>query len=262
MTEPAASLNLTWADRLRGRLGERTIATILTLVIEAILILAILSLGQVGSKPPRSAGGNLVSVSIEQDKADRPATKTTPKAAASLATPQQAGRAPAATHSAAALLPRPVVTPSTAPQPFMTMAGALDISKLPRQPGPAGPSKKMFGPPGSNASAGDSKRVGTAPNGQPMYAAAWYREPYPDELAGYLSTAEGPGWALIACRTAPDWRVEDCVALDEYPNGSNIARAVLAASWQFRVRPPQIGGVYKIGEWVRIRIDYTLRRSR
>ena len=114
--------------------------------------------------------------------------------------------------------------------------------------------------PVDTGSPGDSKRVGTAPGGQAMYAAAWYREPYADELAGYLSTADGPGWALIACRTAPEWRVEDCVALDEYPNGSNISRAVLAASWQFQVRPPRLGGVYKVGEWVRIRIDYTIRR--
>lgn len=265
MTESSASLNPTWGDRLRGRLGERAVALIMSLAIEAVLILAILSLGQIGSEQRHPTGGNLVSVSLETNKADQPVAKTVQKAVASLATPQQAARAVAETPSSAALLPNPVVTPSTAPRPFVEMAGSLDISKLPRQPGaagPAGPPKKMFGPPGSGASPGDSKRVGTAPNGQPMYAAAWYREPYPDELAGYLSTADGPGWALIACRTAPDWRVEDCVALDEYPNGSNMARAVLAASWQFRVRPPQIGGVYKVGEWVRIRIDYSLRPSR
>ncbi|MGB7655390.1 MAG: hypothetical protein WBL74_07900 [Novosphingobium sp.] len=262
MTEPAARLNPTWGDRLRGRLGERAIALILSLAIEAVLILAILSLGQMTSEQRHPAGGSLVSVSFEPDKVDRPTAKPVAAAAASRATPQQAARAPAEAPSSAAVVPHPVVTPSTAPRPFMELAGGLDISKLPRQSGPAGPAKKMFGPPGSGASAGDSKRVGTAPNGQPMYAAAWYREPYPDELAGYLSTADGPGWALIACRTAPDWRVEDCVALDEYPNGSNMARAVLAASWQFQVRPPQIGGVYKVGEWVRIRIDYSLRRGR
>ena len=262
MIEPAASLNPTWGDRLRGRLGERAIALLLSLAIEAVLILAILSLGQIGSEARHPAGGSLISVSLDPDKADQPAPKSAPAAEAARATTQQAVRFPADVRSSAAVVPHPVVTPSTAPRPFMEMAGALDISKLPRQAGPAGPSKKIFGPPGSGASAGDSKRVGTAPNGQPMYAAAWYREPYPDELAGYLSTADGPGWALIACRTAPEWRVEDCLALDEYPNGSNMARAVLAASWQFQVRPPQIGGVYKVGEWVRIRIDYSLRRGR
>lgn len=114
-----------------------------------------------------------------------------------------------------------------------------------------------MGPPDTSMRVQDTPRVsGSGPNGEPLYAASWYREPYDDELSGYLSTASGPGWGLIACRTAPDYRVEDCVEIDEYPAGSNIARSVLAAAWQFRVRPPRIGGQAKIGEWVRIRIDY------
>jgi periplasmic protein TonB len=137
----------------------------------------------------------------------------------------------------------------------------FDIAQLPRQPAaPTMPGKAAMGPP-NLAMAGDSKRVGSAPNGEPLYAAAWYREPSDDELGGYLSTAQGPGWALIACRTVAEFRVEDCVGLDEYPSGSQIQRAVLAAAWQFRVRPPRLGGVLKVGEWVRIRIDYGIRRK-
>jgi protein TonB len=101
--------------------------------------------------------------------------------------------------------------------------------------------------------------AGTGPNGEPLYAAQWYRRPYDNELSGYLTTASGPGWGLIACRTVADYRVEDCVAIDEYPQKSNIARAVLAAAWQFRVRPPRRGGRVLIGEWVGIRIDYGIR---
>jgi len=125
------------------------------------------------------------------------------------------------------------------------------------------PGTQVYGPPnagGSSAAARDTERVGTAPNGEPLYAAAWYREPRDDELRGYLSTASGPGWGLIACRTAPDYRVEDCVGLDEYPNGSQINRAVLAAAWAFQVRPPRLGGRPLVGAWVRIRIDYGVRR--
>ena len=120
----------------------------------------------------------------------------------------------------------------------------------------------MYGPPAprSGSAGGDTARVGTAPGGQPLYAAAWYRKPLDSELAGYLSTASGPGWGLIACRTVPDYRVEDCVGLDEYPQGSQILRAVLAAAWQFRVRPPRLGGTPQVGEWVRIRIDYEVQR--
>ena len=80
-------------------------------------------------------------------------------------------------------------------------------------------------------------------------------------MAGYLSTANGPGAALIACKTVPDYYVEDCVLLSESPQGSMMGRAVLAAAWQFRVRPARIGGREQFGSWVRIRIDYSIRRS-
>ena len=134
---------------------------------------------------------------------------------------------------------------------------AVDLAAMPARPSP---SESKMGPV-DRGSPSDTPRVGGAgPNGEPLYAASWYREPYDQELSGYLSTAQGPGWGLIACRTVPDYRVEDCVMVDEYPNGSNIARSVLAAAWQFRVRPPRIGGRLKIGEWVRIRIDYDIRR--
>ena len=122
---------------------------------------------------------------------------------------------------------------------------------------------RNYGPsdPGPSRTSTDSERVGTAPNGEPLYAAKWYREPTDRELAGYLSTANGPGAALIACKTVPDYYVEDCVLLSESPQGSMMGRAVLAAAWQFRVRPARIGGREQFGSWVRIRIDYSIRRS-
>ena len=48
----------------------------------------------------------------------------------------------------------------------------------------------------------------------------------------------------------------------ESPAGSNIGRSVLAAAWQFRVRPPMIGGNPQVGEWVQIRITYEQRMVR
>lgn len=168
--------------------------------------------------------------------------------------------------------PEPV-TPQTQPRPAIQPAppliqlspkemAATDISALPRAPAPpAAPRRSPMGPADTGSAYRDSPRVsGSGPNGEPLYAASWYREPYDDELRGYMSTATGPGWGLIACRTVPDFRVDDCVKVDEYPAGSNIARAVLAAAWQFRVRPPRVGGQSKVGEWVRIRIDYEQKR--
>lgn len=119
--------------------------------------------------------------------------------------------------------------------------------------GPAGPPNRGI--------RGDSERVGSASNGEPLYAARWYTEPTEQEMRGYLSTASGPGWALINCRTVRDYRVEDCELVDEYPNGSQMGRAVLAAAWQFKVRPPQVGGGVMVGAWVRIRIIYDRRQG-
>jgi protein TonB len=148
--------------------------------------------------------------------------------------------------------PAAVISPSTDPAPA---ADTPRIKAVVRD-GSTGPA----GPPNRPRS-GDSERVGTASNGEPLYAARWFREPYPEELRGYLSTAAGPGWALINCRTVKEFRVEDCELVDEYPNGSQMGRAVLAAAWQFKVRPPQVGGRVLVGSWVRIRITYDLRRG-
>ena len=162
--------------------------------------------------------------------------------------------------------PAPLQPP---PQPTPEPAPPQPAPAPPRPAAPMGPPKPAYGPPDLRSSSpmasrwADSRRVdGAGPNGEPLYAAAWVREPYDDELRGYLSTARGPGWGLIACRTATGNRVEACIILGESPEGSGIARAVQAAAWQFKVHPPRIGGRPQIGEWVRIRIDYGIRQNR
>jgi protein TonB len=101
---------------------------------------------------------------------------------------------------------------------------------------------------------------GEGPGGGAMYNAEWYREPSDAELAPYMRdyVKNGTGWALIACRTAPDYRVENCRALDESPPGGGLARALRLAAWQFRVRPPRANGKALIGAWVKIRFDLTV----
>lgn len=253
-----------WLARLRERYGERAPSLALTLLVEAVLILAVLSIGLAPDQPKTKPGTRLVSVAIRPADDDKPQTEK-----AAPAKTAQARVQPTAQPKAAEVV-TPVATPQVAPAvppppAFIPLSknqmAALDISRVPRTAPAPGPAKALYGPADMGVP-GDSKRVGSAPNGQPIYAASWYREPSDGELAGYLSTAQGPGYALIACRTVSDWRVDDCVALDEYPSGSNMARAVLAAAWQFRVRPPRLGGVYKVGEWVRIRIDYETRPRR
>jgi periplasmic protein TonB len=156
--------------------------------------------------------------------------------------------------------PPPIISnPMPAPQPSAAPAPPAPPVAEARPPAPP----RVYGPVDSGSQIEpDSQRVGTAPNGEPLYAAKWYREPTRQELAGYLSTATAPSAALIACRTVPDFRVADCQLVGESPEGSNIGRAVLAAAWQFRVRPARVGGRSQVGSWVRIRIDYTVSVAR
>ena len=245
-----------YVAELRIGAGRRALALGLALLIPALLLVMLMTFGV--EKPPRFKDEYVSVVSID----------AAPAADAS-AEPERRESRQAESEQPLPDLPEPaepvppkVVEPVAAPAPPAPPPPPLPQPTVPRI-GARPPGGQVYGPPntgGASSSALDSERVGTAPNGEPLYAAAWYREPSDGELRGYLSTADGPGWGLIACRTAPDYRVEDCVGLDEYPNGSQIMRAVLAAAWQFRVRPPRLGGKSMVGAWVRIRIDYGTRR--
>jgi protein TonB len=240
---------------------RRGIGITMALVLEALLILALLTLGS-GAMREEPVPAAMVSFDARPDEQENPSPAETEEPEFAKAKPaalQQPMLAdapvPPAEPPPAEVKPVPK-PPALIPLSRDQMARA-DISG--KKAGPPAPAKAgPMGPP-DRGFPGDSERVGgSGPNGEPLYAASWYREPYPDELRGYLSTASGPGWALINCQTVPDFRVENCVLEGEAPRGSQIGRAVLAAAWQFRIRPPRVGGRSKVGEWVRIRIDYTV----
>jgi len=233
-------------------LRRRVSGFALAIAIEILLILAFLTL-DFRPKRPEFEGSTLSTFDLAASEEDTDASK------AQKPEPVPATRKP----------PRPV-PPAIKPK-IVLPERPLDLLPLTKEELEASDIAKL-GTNAPNAGAdmaqgsapGDSERVGTAPNGEPLYAAEWYREPTNQELATYLpkNMPEGGGWGLIACRTVERFHVDDCVELGQGPPGSHLAGAVRQAAWQFLVRPPRVGGKVMVGEWVRIRIDYIQGRSR
>ena len=242
MDRPRPPLTDSFVAFAQSERGRRTIGIALALAIEALLLLVLLTLG-IRDEPEPVPMAEVATFDVR----DAPAPETPPETE-----PEESPSAPDSE-------PREQPEPSPALEPVPMRPPVVtrpDAPPAPREAAaPAEP--RVYGPPAPRGRR-DTARVGTAPNGQPLYAAAWYRRPRDEELRGYLSTAD-PGYATISCRTVPDYRVEDCVLESEWPQGSGMARAVLAMAWQFRVRPPMLGGRYQVGKWVRIRITYTVQ---
>lgn len=238
-----------YRDKDRGEkqaLWRRAAAGGLALAIEAIVILVLLISGPrliLGGQQP---GLKTFDVANQPDAAPAPTPEQ--KAERKRAAPKPVPPRPPT--------PAPDATPATGPIPGLIDIShedfaRADISKI-----------KGTADVEQASTAGDSVAVGAAPNGQPLYGAQWYREPTDSQMAFYMPKGLRSGSALIACRTAPDFRVEDCVILEDSPPGSGLARGVRSAAWQFRVRPPRKGGKSLIGAWVQIRFDLIDRSTR
>jgi protein TonB len=247
-----------FVERVRNLDGRRALGFGVACLIEVLILLLLLTLGREqlpGVKEDRPTEVTFIAPEISEDapKARRPEPERRAEARPVAQQPQPEEPRPPQPA-------QPAPAPPAPPVPILPMRFQLAPSAP--APQPAQPARPVYGPVdrGRPSAFRDTERVGTAPNGEPLYAAEWYREPEEHMMHTYLSTANGPGWGLIACRTAPDYRVEDCVPLAEYPEGSQINRSVLAAAWEFRVRPPRRGGQPLVGSWVRIRIDYDLAR--
>ncbi|WP_129790753.1 hypothetical protein [Sphingosinicella sp. CPCC 101087] len=261
MLQPSPVPATSFVERLRTGAGRRTLAISLALLIEGLMLLLLLWSGSQKAHGDEEEGG----ITVVHLQADQVSEEAPEPASPEPEQPPEERPAPQQPETEAPLPPQPA-EPQAAPTPrvIIPVPGEppLSTNRPEKAVRPAPPAEPVYGPADTGRSSffRDTERVGTAPNGEPLYAAAWYREPGDEELRAYLSTARGPGWGLIACRTAPNYRVEDCVGLTEYPEGSQINRAVLAAAWEFRVRPPRRGGQNLVGAWVRIRIDYGIER--
>ena len=228
---------------------RRLVSFVLALAIELLLLLAFVALDRTPGRKADRDGPALTIFDVAAQSPDQTPAKSPQKPAAR--TPP-----PPPTH---AVLPPPKIRLPDRKLPMLVVTKdvfeAADISKL-------GTAANAPGTEVASGSApGDSARVGTAPNGEPLYAAQWVREPTNAELAAYLpaSMPDGGGSGLVACQTIAHFRVENCQELGDLPRGTHLAKAVRLAAWQFLVRPPQVGGKLLVGTWVRIRIDYGVR---
>ena len=241
--------------RDRPSRSRRAASLALALAIEILLLLAFFTLNFRDRKRPEFEGGRLTTFDISaESEADRSASPHKPAEVtpAPVRPPRPVPPVPAPKIE---LPQRPLQMIEVTRDEFVNS----DIAKL----GSAanGPSQGPQLAQGSGRSPGDSARVGTAPNGEPLYAAEWYREPTSTELAAYMPRSipsGGEAWGLIACKTAERYRVTDCVELGSSP-GSRLAGAARQAAWQFLVRPPRIGGRPMIGTWVRIKLTLDVR---
>ncbi|MEH3107961.1 MAG: hypothetical protein PGN09_11980 [Sphingomonas fennica] len=239
----------------------------LAIAANALLLWLLANLAPGLIRPPRpKAPPAIFDLSPDADASPSASQSETAEARAAARRETRAVKRPAATPPPPPPETPPPPAPTNRPLPMILLSrdefAAADIGRLPRPAATAGDTAAA----GESADAGAGDAAGgggrRGPNGQRLFPAQWYREPTDAELATYLPRGAPPGYGDIACRTVADYRVEDCVELDESPPGSGYSRAVRQAAWQFRVLPPRIGARRMVGEWVSIRITYSERGAR
>ena len=246
-------------DRFRASFGRRGVALLLAFLVEALIALLFLFY-LVPQFAPKRPIPKRFGFDIEAGDSAEPEAKAEKKAKSRARGGAEAERQPRIEPP-----PAPPVVPEAAlPANVLWLSrrdyAASDIART----RPSGADAPANEPGPGRSSAGDSELAeGRGPNGEPLYAAEWHVRPTNAQLRTYLpERMRQSGWGLVACRTVANYRVEDCQELGDFPRGSGLAGAVRQAAWQFRVRPPRVGGKALVGAWVRIRIDYTVTQEK
>jgi protein TonB len=253
---------ITFWDWVRETPSRRAAGVVFALVLELLVVLMFLALP--GSNDPRKKAPDLKTFEAE----DPGEGKAKPKPDTAAKARPRGGEVEHAKLNDPEIIPPP--NPPVPPPPDANILwltkpqyAASDIGQN-RAQGPNNSPNQSGAVNGAGDAPGDSQLAeGKGPNGEPIYVAEWYRRPTNAELNPYISQrAYGrDGWGVIVCRTAPNYRVEDCREVDDAPRGSGYAGSVRQASFQFRVRPARKGGKPLIGALVYIRIDYSFTRE-
>lgn len=237
-------------------LRRRGVSLVLSLALVGLIVLALSRLGILPLSRPEPSEPSTFSLSPEAGPRPVEATKAERRAAAPPAAEPKHVEPPKPKP------PDPVPPPPVPPRPVpLPIPGMIILDRDQYARSDIGRIRNDAGEGKDAAAGGDSVAAygpGAGPGGERLYEAEWYREPSNAELAGYLPPEGAPpgSWAVIACRTAERYAVENCRSLGESPVGSGLARAMRQAAWQFRVRPPRLGGRPLVGAWVRIRITF------
>lgn len=238
-------------------LKRRAASSLLSLAIVGLIVLALLRLG-VGRapEPEIESEPNSFALSPEPEAGPRPSPEAAERRADAASPPERAAADPVEPEPPVAP-PPPVPAPPPFPDILILDREQFAASDIGRRRS-TGRGEEDGEPGGAGANSVAAYGPGEGPGGQRLFNAEWHREPSRAELAGYLPPSGAPpgSWAVIACRTIERYEVENCRALGESPAGSGLARAMRQAAWQFRVRPPRVGGRSLVGEWVRIRITF------
>lgn len=225
--------------------SRRAIGSVLAIALNLLVILALLGISGIRPVAIKDEGGTLVFDVVRQDQAAAP----TPEKQRQRPKQQQRER-PVVPPPEIVLPVRPTITPPET---------NLDLVELTREEQETtdkamAESSTAVKSAGSGVG-GDSAVVGTGPRGETLYAAEWLREPTKQEINHYLPANASPGYGVIACKTYPRFRVDDCYRLGSVPASAQLDKVLMNAAWQFKIRPPRKNGQPMIGEWVRIRFD-------
>lgn len=232
---------------------ERGAGLLFALVLNAMLLLALLTMGHMTQQ--KRDERELVTFDVKPQGEEKKEEKATKRSEERKEEEEEAAP-PERTEPVVRRPPLPVPTRQPIPEPpsplpFLTITredmASADIGKMP------GKEKAGTGEGSTVAAAGP----GEGPGGVQLFDAEWYRRPTHAELSPYVPANAPPrGYGLVACQTVDRYHVENCQTLSESPPGSGLARAVRLAAWQFLVLPPRVNGKVMVGSWVRIRIDY------